>query len=101
MFATTEELEKAQKKIRSLEEEVEKAKEHATGMAKLVPNTTELVALVNTQTRNELVASTPPINNNEHEQEVETLREELAAQEVLLGRERDQKKAVEEEKRKI
>ena len=83
LYTATEELEKAWTKIQSLEEEVKKAKEHAAGMAKIGPNTLEVVALVNIQTGNELKASTTPINNNEHEQEMTTLKEKMTAQEAL------------------
>ena len=80
---------------------MEKAKEHTTGMAKIRPNTLDSVAPVNTQTCNESEASTTLINNKEHEQEGETLKEELEVQEAPRSRERDQKKAAKEEKRRI
>ena len=46
----------------------------------------------NTPTLNEPVASTTPINNNDREQEISTLKEKLVAQEALRDREREQKK---------
>ena len=56
-------------------------------MAKLGPNTSiELVASANTQTLNEPVTSTALMNDKEHEQEMSTLKEELAAQEALRAR---------------
>ena len=59
-----------------MEAELEKAKEHATSMAKVgLTTTTEPVAPANTQTPNELVGSMAPINNNGREQEICTLKE--------------------------
>ena len=76
---------------------MEKAKESAAGMAKIGPNTTlEQVALANTQPPVELVANAAPVNNTKREQELSTLKEELATQEALRGKEREQKKAAEE-----
>ena len=61
-------------------------------MAKFGPNTSEPMAC------NEPVVNTKSINNDEREQEISTLIEELAAQEALRGRERDQKKVADEDK---
>ena len=91
MFTAIKELEKSQKQIESLEDEVKKAKEHAASMAKLGPSTSEPVQPVTIQTYNKLVASTAPINNKEHEQE-------LVAQEALRSTERNRKNAAEEDK---
>ena len=61
---------------------MEKAKEQVANMAPIGPNTTpEPVAP--TKAVEELVGGTTPINNNEHEQEITTLKEELVAQEAL------------------
>ena len=59
------------------------------------------MAPTNTQTFEEPVVSTTPVNNTKREQEASTLKEELATQGALRGREREQKKAVEEEKQRI
>ena len=50
---------------------------------------------------NAQVAPIAPDTSNTREQELSTLREDLEGQEALRGREWEQKKAIEEEKRKI
>ena len=75
MFATTEELEKARSRIWKMEEEIAKAKAHATKLVITEPIRLEPVMPVNEQGKNILVASTTP--DTTKAQELATLREEL------------------------
>ena len=56
---------------------------------------------MNVQINNTPVAPTASDTSNVWEQEFSTLKEELAAQDALRAREREQKKAMEEEKQKM
>ena len=100
LLATTEELEMARSRIRSMEEDIEKAR---TEMAKLViegPQQSEPVAPVTLQNNKTPLTEVGPDTNKTPAQELATLREDLAAQEALRARERELKKVVEEEQRK-
>mgnify|MGYP000173227897 CR=1 FL=1 len=91
MGATNEELEKAWNQIWILEEELEKAKELAAIMANSGQSTspkTEPLEPVNLQKKvpkeeAEPVASTPLVKNCEREKELQTIKDELAAQEGI------------------
>ena len=106
----TEELEKARAQIWGLEEVLTKAKEYTAIMANMGQNTsidTESVATVDVQNANpephlEPAPAPAPAaatleTVTEQAQELVALREELAAQELLRGKEREQKKIAEEE----
>ena len=91
LLATTEELEKAQAQIRSLEEELKRAKECVAIMANkgqttsavmepVPPATLQKEAL---ETEAQPVVSTTQEKDAEREKEISTLREELVAQEAL------------------
>ena len=84
-----------------MEEEVEKAKVDAAKLVGEGPTRPEPVAPVNEQVNNAPVAPTEPDTSITQEQELYTLREEFKAQEALRAREREQKKAVEEEEQRI
>ena len=87
LFATTEELEKARLRIRSMEEEIAKDKVDAAKLVIAEPIRPKPVAPVNEQGKNISVASTTPDTTKAREQELATLRDELAAQEALRARE--------------
>ena len=99
LLATTEELEKARSKLQSMEQAIEEA---ITEMAKLViegPKQSEPVALVTVQNNKTLVTEVVPDTNKMPSQHLATLREDQAAEEALRARERELKKAAEEEQR--
>ena len=98
LFATIEELEKAQAQIKILEEALEEAKADAAREVLTGPSMSKPMAPVHLQTSTEPVASTEPESSNAQEQELSNLREELVAQEALRARDREQKKTTEEEK---
>ena len=88
-----------------MEEELTKAKEYAANMANMGQQTS-----IDTEPRKqkatpepelELAMDTTSKTGTESTQELRTLREELAAQEALRGKEREQKKLVEEERRRV
>ena len=86
-----------------MEEEVKKAKVDADAAMQVSegPTSPEPVAPINVQLNNALVAPTTLDTCNTWEEELSNLREELKAQEALRAREREQKEATKEEKRKI
>ena len=109
LLATTGELEKARSRIRSLEQELEIAKEELAKMVITGPQEQEPVAPVHVQ-NNETPATvhnnTTPVPGTNPDiitaqaQELAVLKEDLAAQEALRARERELKMAAEEEQRK-
>ena len=109
MRTTTEELEKARAQIRGLEEEVTRAKEYAAIMANMGQNTSidrEPLVSANVQNAPSEPEAAPTVNtalgtDTEQAHEIVTLKDELAAQEALREKEREQKKLVEEERRTI
>ena len=86
-----------------------RAKEYVAIMANMGQNTsidTEPVVSANIQnTPLELEAAptvnAAPVNNTEQVQEIMTLKDKLAAQQTLREKEREQKKTIEEERRRI
>ena len=101
LLATTEELEKARSRIRSMEQEMEKTREEAAKLVIEGPKQLEPVAPVSVQNNKTPVTETVPDTNKAQEQELATLKEELEAQEALRAREREGKKAAEEEQKKL
>ena len=100
LVTTTEELEKARLRIRSMKQAIEEAR---TKMAKLViegPKQSQPVALVSVQQNKTSVTEIVPDTNKAQELELTTLKKELAAQEALRAREREWKKVEEEKQRK-
>mgnify|MGYP007117666682 CR=1 FL=1 len=97
MLTTTKELDKVRNQIRSLEEELARAKEFGVLMSKIDHDTssgTEPLELANLQKKAsemdaEPVARKAPEKDVETEHEMQTLREELGAQEALRERERE------------
>ena len=79
---------------------MEKAKKHATGMVNIEPHTT-IESVAPAKAPEEPVANTTLVNNFEREQDLSTLKEELATRKALRDKEREQKKAVKEEKRRV
>ena len=99
MWGLEEELEKVRAWMRGLEEELTKAKEYAAIMANMDQNTrmdTKLVAEADVPNANpepqpEPEPATATLETGtEQAQELVALREELAAQEALRGKEREQ-----------
>ena len=106
LLATTEELEKARSRIRCLEQDLETAKDQLAKMVVTRPQQLEPVAPVSVQnnktwttvqTNKTPVTEVVPNTNTEQAQELVVLKEDLAAQEALRARERELKKAAEEE----
>ena len=94
MLTTTKELDKARNLIRSLEEEQARAKEFGVLMSKMDQITSSRTEPTNLQkkppeTDAELMAKTAPEEDAKQEQEMQTLREELVAQEALREQERE------------
>ena len=108
-LTTTKELEKTRAQIWGLEEELTRAKEYAAIMANMGQNTsidTKPVASANMQNaplepEAAPVVNAVPVNGTEQAQEILTLKDELAAQEALREKEREQKKTAEEERWRI
>ena len=107
LLVTTDELETARSRIRSLEQDLEMATEELAKMALSGLQIQEPVTPVTVQNKDTPVHSnkTPvtelvPDVVAAHAKELAELKEELAAQEALRTRERELKKAVEEEQRK-
>ena len=84
-----------------MEEEIGKAKAEAAKLVIEGPTLTEPVAPVSVQTKRMMVPETTPNTTKAQEQELATLKEELAAHEALRAREQELKKAAEEEQRKV
>ena len=91
MRTMTEELVRVWAQMQSMREELTMAKEYTAIMAKKATPEAEAEPVVED-------ASDTGI---ESAQEIKTLREELAAQEVLREKEREQRKLAEEERRRI
>ena len=107
---TTEELEKVRAQMRGLEEELTKVWECVAFMANMGQNTTvdtEPVEESDGQNANPEPQPRPEPatialeTSTEQGQELVALREELAAQEALRGKEREQKKIAEEKRRRV
>ena len=106
MRMTTEELEKVRAHMWGLEEELTKAREYAAIMTNMGQNTRmdtdpvaeAVVQKANPEPQPEPEPATATLETGtEQAQELVALREELAAQELLRGKEREQKKIAEEE----
>ena len=103
----TEELEKTKAHIRVLEEELTRAKGYAAIMANMGQNTSvDTKPVVSANIQNAIpepelapVVITTLETSTEQAQELVALRDELAAQETLRGKEKEQKKIAEEERR--
>ena len=106
---TTEELEKVRAHMWGLEEELTKAREYAAIMTNMGQNTSidrEPLVSANVQNAPSEPEAAPTVNtalgtDTEQAHEIVTLKDELAAQEALREKEREQKKLVEEERRTI
>ena len=109
LLVTTGELETARSRIRSLEQDLEMATEELAKMALTGPQIQEPVTPVTVQNKDTPItvhSNKTPVTESVPDivaaqaKELAELKEELAAQEALRTRERDLKKAVEEEQRK-
>ena len=107
LLVTTDELEMARSRIRSLEQDLELATEELAKMALSGLQIQEPVTPVTVQNKDTPVHSnkTPVMESvpdvvAAQAKELAELKEELAAQEALRTRERELKKAIEEEQRK-
>ena len=106
LLVTTGELETARSRIRSLEEDLEMATEELAKMALTGPQIQEPVTPVSVQNKDTpttVHSNKTPVTESVPDRvamqakELVELKEELAAQEALRTRERDLKKATEEE----
>ena len=97
LLATTEELEKARSRIRSMEQDVEKARVEAAKMVIEGPKQPEPMAPVSVQINKMLVIETVSKTNKAQEQELAKCKEDLVSQEALRSREQELKKVAEEE----
>ena len=79
---------------------IARSKAYVTNLVIEGPLRPEPVASVNEQVNNVPVASIAPDTTKGQEQELATLEEEIEAQEAMRARERELKKAMEEEQRK-
>ena len=108
---TTEELEKARAHIRGLEEELTRAKEYAAIMANMGQSTSiDIEPVVSANIHNAISGLEPEHapavptaleTGTDQVQELVALRDKLATQEALRGKEREHKKIVEEERRTV
>ena len=98
LLKTTENLDKARIQISSLEEELARAKEFGVLMSKMGQSTKSITEPVEWATLQKKAPEAEPVartsleNDVEREQELQTFKEELAAQEALIERERDKRK---------
>ena len=109
MCTTTEELEKVRAQMRGMEEELTRAKEYAANMATMGQHTsvdTESVVSASRQKptsepESEQAVEAALKTGTEYTQELRALKQELAAQEALRGKDKEQKKLAEEERRRV
>ena len=108
MRTTTDELVKVRAQMQSMGEELTRAKESAASMAiRRQQSKVDTEPIVMTKQKETLEPELEPVREEtletgtESTQEIKTVREELAAQEALREKEREEKKLAEEERRRI
>ena len=109
MRTTTKELQKVRAQMRGMEEELTRAKEYVASMASMGQHTsvdTESVVSASRQKptsepESEQAVEAALKTGTEYTQELRALKQELAAQEALRGKDKEQKKLAEEERRRV
>ena len=108
MRTTTEELVKVRAQVQSMGEELTRAKEGVVNMAtRGQQSSVDTKSVMTTRQKETLEPELEPVREEtletgtESTQEIKTVREELAAQEALREKEREEKKLAEEERRRI